>query len=82
MASLALILVLGFGGTPQASMSWSDAGNIADLNNSDFVNWQDLTQLVNEWLSQQVLLPEDLNRDGIVNFADYVIFAQNWLWEQ
>ena len=71
-----------FGGTPQASMSLSNVGNIADLNNSDFVNWQDLSLLVDRWLSQQVLLPEDLNRNGIVNFSDFAIFAQNWLWEQ
>jgi hypothetical protein len=36
-----------YGGTSQASMSLSDAGNIADLNNSDLVDYADLMLLVN-----------------------------------
>lgn len=68
-----------YGGTPQASMSLSEAGNIADLNNSDLVDYTDLMQLLNKWLYQEVLLPEDLNRNGFVNFTDFAIFAQNWL---
>ena len=71
-----------FGGTPQASMSSSDTGNIADLNNSDSVGYTDLMLLVNKWLYQEALLREDLDRNGIVNFSDFAIFAQNWLWEQ
>ena len=64
-----------YGGTPQASMSLSDAGNVADLNNDGFVDFTDF--FTDKWLYEEILLPEDLNRDGIVNFADYAIFANN-----
>lgn len=71
-----------FGGTPEASMSLSDAGNIADLNNNDLVDYTDLRAFVNKWLYQQVLLAEDLNRNGVVNFLDFAIFTNNWLWQE
>ncbi len=70
-----------YGGTPQASMSLSDVGNIANLDNdlADNVNFNDLRLLVNKWLKEEILIPEDLNRDGVVNFIDYAIFAEYWL---
>jgi len=71
-----------FGGTPQASMSLSDAGNVADLNNDDSVNYGDLILLADDWLYQQVLLSEDLDRDGVVDFIDFAILINNWLWQQ
>jgi len=71
-----------YGGTPQASMSLSSAGNIADLNDDHFVNWQDLKLLADKWLHEEVLLPEDLSRDGLTNYIDYAILANEWLWEQ
>ena len=67
-----------FGGTPQASMSLSDEGNTADLNNDDSVDYNDLKLFTDKWLNQQVLLPEDLNRDGVVDFSDFAIFGQQW----
>jgi len=67
-----------FGGTPQASMSLSDEGNIADLDNNDFVDFNDLMLYTGKWLNQQLLLPEDLNKDGAVDFADFATFAENW----
>jgi len=71
-----------YGGTPEASMSPSDAGNIADLNNDDTVDFADMIIFVGKWLSNQTLLAEDLNRDRIVNFKDFAIFADNWPWEE
>ncbi|MHC4154416.1 MAG: right-handed parallel beta-helix repeat-containing protein [Planctomycetota bacterium] len=71
-----------FGGTPQASMSESDAGNIADLDFSGSVNWGDLKILTGKWLFEELLLSEDLNRDGIVNSKDFAIFADNWAWNE
>ena len=71
-----------FGGTPQASMSPSSVGNIADLNNDDLVDYTDLKSLTDIWLCEDVLLSEDLDRNGIVDFVDYGIFAQNWLWQE
>ncbi len=71
-----------YGGTPEASMSPSDAGNIADLNNDDTVDFADMVIFVGKWLSKQTLLAEDLNRDRIVNFKDFAIFVDNWPWEE
>jgi hypothetical protein len=70
-----------YGGTSQASMSLSTVGNIANLNNDpcDIIDFNDLVLFVGKWLYQEVLLPEDLDRNRIVNFDDYAIFAQQWL---
>jgi len=68
-----------YGGTAQASMSLSEAGNIADLNNDDVVNYVDMRLFAEKWLWERVLLPEDLDRGGAVDFADFAIFAENWL---
>jgi hypothetical protein len=73
-------MVSAYGGTAQASMSLSTAGNIADLNNSDSVDYTDMMAIVNKWLYQEILLPEDLDRNGVVNIADFTIFANEWFW--
>jgi hypothetical protein len=65
-----------YGGTPQASMSLSDAGNIADFDNDGYVGYTDM--FTDKWLCEKLLLPEDLNRDGFVNFIDIAIFAGNF----
>jgi parallel beta-helix repeat protein len=72
-----------YGGTIEASMSLSDVGNIADLNPdvndaNDWVDYSDMLMLTDKWLSNEVPLAADLNRDGIVDFADYVILVDNW----
>jgi parallel beta-helix repeat protein len=72
-----------YGGSDQASMSLSDIGNIADLNPdvndaNDWVDYSDMLMLTDKWLSTEVPSAEDLNRDGIINFADYVILVDNW----
>jgi hypothetical protein len=67
-----------YGGTPQASMSLSDAGNIADLNIDGWVGYGDMMLLTDKWLYEEVLLSGDLNRDGIVTFTDFAIFVPNW----
>jgi hypothetical protein len=70
-----------YGGTPQASMSLFDVGNIANLDYdpADEVDFNDFRLFVNKWLKEEILIPEDLNRDGVVNFFDYAIFAGHWL---
>jgi hypothetical protein len=65
-----------YGGTPEASMSLSDAGNIADLNIDGEVDYRDMKLLTNKWPYKALLQPEDLSRDGIVNFADFAIFSR------
>ncbi len=71
-----------YGGTPQASMSLSDEGNIADIDTNDVVDYIDLKLFTNKWLYQEILRPEDLDRNGVVNFTDFAIFANYWLWAE
>jgi predicted outer membrane repeat protein/parallel beta-helix repeat protein len=71
-----------YGGLPQASMSLSNLGNRADLNNDGFVNGKDLGLFVNMWLADDLLLSEDINRNGLVNFSDWSEFAGQWHWEE
>jgi subtilisin family serine protease len=70
-----------FGGTPEASMSLSTLGNIADLNNDNSVGHADLKMLVEKWLHQEALVAEDLDRNGVVNLSDFCILADEWLWQ-
>ena len=67
-----------YGGTPQASMSLSVAGSIADLDHDDAVDANDLLALANMWLAENALLAEDLNRDAVVDFRDFAEFAADW----
>jgi hypothetical protein len=67
-----------YGGTPEASMSLSDAGNIADLNIDGLLCYRDMKLFTGKWLYEAFLLPEDLSRDGTVNFTDFAIFANIW----
>jgi hypothetical protein len=69
-----------YGGTAQAGMSVSTVGNIANLDNDpcDIIDFNDLAVFVEKWLHQEILLPEDLDRNGIVNLVDYAIFARQW----
>ena len=71
-----------YGGTPEASMSLSDEGNIADIDANDVVDYIDLKLFTNKWLYQEILRPEDLDRNGFVNFIDFAIFANYWLWAE
>jgi len=70
-----------YGGTPQASMSGSAVGNPADLNNDDTVSGADLAALAEKWLSLEILLAQDINRDGMVDWKDFCLFAGSWLWQ-
>ncbi len=67
-----------YGGTPQASMSLSVAGNIADLDHNDIVDANDLAVLAGAWLVQGVLLAQDLNHDAVVDFRDFAKLAASW----
>jgi len=67
-----------YGGTPEASMSMSEASNIADLNFDGLLCYRDMKLLTDKWLCETLLLPEDLSRDGIVNFTDFAIFAHHF----
>lgn len=72
-----------YGGTHEASMSVSNIGNIADLNiqiddANDWVDYRDLLLFTQKWLSDETLLTEDLDRNGIVDFMDFAILVNNW----
>jgi hypothetical protein len=67
-----------YGGTPQASMSESDTGSIADLNNDGIVDDVDMAIFTKKWLSTETLLHEDFNRDGIVDFKDFALFGMQY----
>ena len=49
---------------------------------NDRVDYIDMQLLVNKWLIHLTLLPEDLNRDSIVNFFDFAEFVEQWLWQE
>lgn len=71
-----------YGGTAQASMSLSGLGNIADFNNDGVVNVKDLRMLADIWAAQDVLLAEDIDRNGLVGLLDFAELAGNWLSEE
>ncbi len=68
-----------YGGTVEASMSLSDAGNVADLNGDDAVNFLDYNRLAARWAARGLHLPEDLDASTAVNAADLSLFSENWL---
>jgi hypothetical protein len=67
-----------YGGTAQASMSLSNDGNVADLNHDGAVDFLDLEVFCEEWPVQEVLLSQDMDRNGVVDGRDYAILALNW----
>jgi hypothetical protein len=71
-----------YGGTPEASMSLSNIGNVADLNHDEKVDFKDFALLAEYWAVEQVLLAEDLDLDGEVDINDIYVFAENWLWDK
>lgn len=68
-----------YGGTPQASLSPSTAGNPADIDRDDTVSADDLLLLAGKWLQEYLLCPEDLTLDGKINLQDFAVFSENWL---
>ncbi|MHC4574149.1 MAG: right-handed parallel beta-helix repeat-containing protein [Planctomycetota bacterium] len=71
-----------YGGTPEASMSVLNIGNVADLNNDGMVNLPDFCHFAHVWQIEEILLAEDLNRDGYVDEIDLGVFVDEWLWQE
>jgi hypothetical protein len=67
-----------YGETPQASMSPSDLGNLADLDHDAQVGPADLRRMGQKWPLVENLLAEDLNRDGKVDLTDFAILGEYW----
>ena len=71
-----------YGGTPEASMSLSTIGNIADLNNDSNVDIRDFAIFANNWLNEVVLSAENLDRTAFIDLNDLAVFVENWLWQE
>jgi len=70
-----------YGGTAEASKTPANWRSIADLTNDWTVNFNDLDVFSNYWLDGGDCIPSNLNRSQSVDFADFAIFAENWLWQ-
>jgi dockerin type I repeat protein/polymorphic membrane protein len=56
-------------------------GTKADFNLDGIVDSQDLALLKQAWSGDQHSFPEcDLTQDGKIDFADWALFAKDWLW--
>jgi len=67
-----------YGGTAQAGMSLSNAGDTADLNHDGTVDARDLLVLADGWLVKEAPLAQDMSRDGSVNLLDLGKLAGHW----
>jgi hypothetical protein len=47
----------------------------ASIQVSGVVHAEDLALFMEMWLAEDVLLSEDINRNGLVNFSDFAEFA-------
>lgn len=52
------------------------SGNVVDFNIDGWVDDRDLKLLIDKWLYEDLLLPEDLSGDGIVSFVDFAIYTR------
>lgn len=66
-----------YGGTAEASKN----GNEGDFNVDRTVDFADFCQLAGRWMVEEGCI-EDLSGNGVVEFADLAIFAENWLWHK
>jgi hypothetical protein len=72
-----------YGGTAEASMSLDvETGSRVDFDHDDSVGLPDFASLASRWLTEEALLPQDADRNGIVDFADVALLGQDWLWQQ
>jgi hypothetical protein len=69
-----------YGGTPTASKPPFNWQSIADLTNNGGVDFDDLKVFADYWLDSGKCIPCDLNRSELVDFIDFTILANNWLW--
>lgn len=67
-----------YGGTSQASMSLSALGLLADLDHDEKVGFLDLALFSQNWLTTQMPVAEDLDRQGGVDLRDFAVLAANW----
>ena len=68
-----------FGGTGQASMPPHGWALLGDLNNDGKIDYVDLAEQAEDWLTSASEQAGDLSRDGVVNMVDFVALADDWL---
>ncbi|MCK4887758.1 MAG: right-handed parallel beta-helix repeat-containing protein [Planctomycetes bacterium] len=73
------INVGAYGGTAQASMPPHEWILLGDLSNNDRIDYRDLSSQMENWLEIGAEQPGDLNRDGIVDMADFALLSKDWL---
>ena len=67
-----------------SSFSLASPESLSDTNSDSITDWADLAVLASHWLDSDCdLYPgwcgfADMDRDGTVNLADYVLLATNW----
>ena len=66
------------GGTAEASMSLSAMGNPADLNSDNRIDTADLAILCDSWLTEEVPVKADIDRDSRVNLDDFAELGVKW----
>jgi hypothetical protein len=71
-----------YSGTSQASMSLLSEGNAADCDNDGDIDANDLAMLLDLWLHEEVLIREDIDRDGVVDFFEFAELTGHWFWAQ
>ena len=67
-----------YGGTQQAAMSPYGWAILSDLNNDGTIDLLDLALWTDYLLESGKAWPGDLNRDEIVNMADFALLAKDW----
>jgi len=68
-----------YGGTTEASMPPYDWAILADLTNDGKVDFNDLTEQVEDWLNSSSEQPGDLDRNGIIDMVDFALLGKDWL---
>jgi hypothetical protein len=68
-----------YGGTNQASMSPHNWALSGDLNNDGTVDFADMAQWSGDSFPEDIDNPADLNRNSIIDMADFMILTQDWL---
>jgi len=68
-----------YGGTAKASMPPYDWALLADLTNDGIVNFEDFGHQAIDWRQGESEQPGDLDRNGVVDFADLLLLTEDWL---
>jgi hypothetical protein len=68
-----------YGGTDLASIAPPGSALLADLTNDGTVDLDDYAYQAGDWFNAKREQPGDVNRDGVVDFADVAVLTEQWL---